>query len=448
MWEPLDPEIGDRIEHVVVVMMENRSFDHMLGYLALPEWKLEGGEIDGIPEGGFAEEWEGQRYESWPLGTSSWPKGAEDPPHGGEPVAWQVADTARYLATYKKRWPKSDPGVVMSYLTPAEVPLYDHLARNYCVCDRWFCSVAGATWPNRLFAVAGDAGGETDIPETALEGILGDRLTMFHLLDEHEVSWRWYSSDPSLLRAFSPRYRFNNDLDRFAYFRHRTRRQQRNFLADAAAGDLPEFSWVDPNFFRLPLGIDGPLEPDDDHPPHDVMKGQRFVNTVYSALRRNEKAWEKTLLLITYDEHGGFYDHVLPPAPRGPRVPAFAVSPWLEPGRPCHTQLEHTSIIKTALRRFLGKGAEEAAERLGPRVYYANDLWDMIAAERTDAPEPGDLGEATVTDDDLVPEDLKGGSTLDRVLQVIDEFGDEFVELQKDLVGLFKRLRGIPDGQP
>jgi phospholipase C len=281
-----------------------------------------------------------------------------------------------------------------------------------------------------------------------LEGILGDRETMFHLLDEHGVSWRWYSSDPSLLRAFSPRYRFNNDLDRFAYFRHRTTRQQRNFLTDAAEGNLPSFSWVDPNFFRLPKGLDGPLDPDDDHPPHDVMRGQKFINTVSSALMQNDEAWRKTLLLITYDEHGGFYDHVAPPRPLGPRVPALVVSPWVDPGRPCHTELEHTSIIKTAFRGFLGDAAEAAAERLGPRVYYANDVWHMVTDKEMPRPKAGNFGDAAITEKDLVPEDLKGGSTLDRILQVVDEFGQEFVELQDDLVNLFKRIRGIPDGQP
>jgi len=446
MWEELAPDVGERIEHIVVVMMENRSFDHMVGYLGLPEWQLGNGEtVDGIPPGGHTETWNGTPYTSWPLGTSAWPKGAGDPPHGGEPVAWQVAEGARYLSTYEKKHPGADPGIVMSYLTPDEVPVYDFLARRYCVCDQWFCSVPGATWPNRLFAIAGDAGGETDIPQTALEGVLGDRETLFHVLDDHDVPWRWYSSDPSLLRAFSSRYRFDSSLDRFAYFQHYSPRQERNFLSDVERGELPAFSWVDPNFFRLPMGLAGPLEPDDDHPPHDVMKGQKFVNTVYTALTRNEELWSKTLLLITYDEHGGFYDHVAPPAPFGPRVPALVVSPWVAPGRPCHTRLEHTAIIKTALRRFAG---EAGAERLGPRVYYANDVWHMVGDEAHPTPPVPDLGAAAVSDADLQPRLLENGSTIQRVLEVVDKFHEEFVELQDDLIKIFKFLRGMPDGQP
>jgi hypothetical protein len=178
------------------------------------------------------------------------------------------------------------------------------------------------------------------------------------------------------------------------------------------------------------------------------MDGQRFINTVYSALTQNEESWRKTLLLVTYDEHGGFYDHVAPTRPLGPRVPAFIVSPWVVPGRPCHTSLEHTAIIKTTLTRFLGEEAATAAERLGPRVYYANDVWPMLGNEEMPRPKTPSFGGAGLSDDALVPEALESGSTLDRILEVVDAFGDEFVELQNDLVDLFRRLRGIPDGSP
>jgi len=448
MWKELDPALHERIEHIVVVMMENRSFDHMLGYLSLPDWQLGGSEtIDGLPAEGFMETFNGEPYKSAPLASSKWPEDGGDPPHEGRPVAWQVAERARYLSTYVEKHPGRDPSVVMSYLTAKQVPVYDFLARQYCVCDRWFCSVPGATWPNRLFAIAGDAGGETNIPQTVLEGALGNMTTLFHILDDREVDWCWYSSDPSLLRAFSWKYRLDDNRDRFAYFRHRTERQQRNFLSDAAEGQLPAFSWVDPNFFRLPLGLDGPLDPDDDHPPHDVMRGQKFVNTVYAALTRNEEAWRKTLVLVTYDEHGGLYDHCRPPGSLGPRIPALVISPWVKPARPCHTELEHTAIIKTALRRFAD---EAAAESMGPRVYYANDVWDMLdEKEPRDPPEVPDLGEAVVTPADLEATDLPpGGSTIQRVIEVADRFGEEFGELQQDLIEIFRRLRGDPEKMP
>ncbi len=462
MWEAAPAILRERIKHLVVVMMENRSFDHMLGYLALPEYRLaNGGTVEGLLPEGRSVTWEGVVYPNHPLRRPTWPENAGDPPHEGEWVAWQVADPSRYIDTYikkiaediaKRNRPEGpiDPSVVMGYLTRDEVPVYDFLAREYCVCDRWFCSVPGATWPNRMFAIAGNAGGETDIPETALEGAFGDIRTMFHVLDDAKVSWRWFSSDPSLLRAFSKDYRFDNSLDRFAYFRHTTERQERNFLTEAANGHLPAFSWVDPNFFRLPGKLDDGLYPDDDHPPHDVMQGQKFVNTVYSALTSNEKAWNQTLLLITYDEHGGLYDHVRPPRALGPRVPALVVSPWLKPGRPCHTELEHTAIIQTALRLF----ADEAgAESLGPRVYYANDVLDMLGDEARARPRVPDFGPAAITDGDLAPVPLPpGASTMQRVIEVADRYAGQFVDLQEQLLRIFHTLRGgeekMPDRQP
>jgi phospholipase C len=434
--------IRERIDHIVVVMMENRSFDHMLGYLALPAWRLGDADHPDSTVAGIdparTVSWGGEEYSPFELGCSTWePPAYGDPPHGGSAVAWQIAEPGRYISTYLEHHPEADPAGIVGYLTPAEVPVYDFLARQYCVCDHWHCSVPGATWPNRMFAVAGTAGGETDIPETVLEGLWG-KETFFRDLDRLGVSWRWYSSDPSLLRAFDKKYRVDDDLDRFAFFDERTERQQRNFLTDARGGDLPSVSWVDPNFFKIPV-VDGPLEANDDHPPHDVMLGQKFVNIVYEAMRTSPN-WDRSLMIITYDEHGGFYDHVEAPAPLGPRVPAILVSPLLEPGRPCHEKLEHTSIIKTVLTRF---GDDAAIERLGPRVFYAKDVWHMLTA---DAPRAGlpvaEPGAAAVTPADLETRDLKWPSaTLQRTIQVLDERSAELTGLQEELLLLYEQLR-------
>jgi phospholipase C len=439
---PLTATTRDRVDHIVVVMMENRSFDHMLGYLGLPEWRLgDPGDassmVDGVDDQRTVS-WEGVDYTPLPLGSSTWePPEHGDPPHGGSSVAWQVEEPGRFIETYINTHEHADPRRIIGYLTPAEVPVYDFLAREYCVCDRWHCSVPGATWPNRMFAVAGTAGGETDIPETVLEGLWG-KETFFRDLDRLGVSWRWYSSDPSLLRAFDKKYRVDDSLDRFAFFDEYTERQRRNFLTDAASGSLPSVSWVDPNFFKLPL-VDGPLEANDDHPPHDVRLGQKFINVVYEALRTSPN-WDRSLMIITYDEHGGFYDHAEVPPPLGPRVPTILVSPWLKPGQPCHERLEHTSIIKTVLARF---GDEEAVKRMGPRVYFANDIWHMLT-ETT--PRPGapvaDPGAAALSASDLTPRRLRWpAATLQRTIQVLDEREAELTGLQYELLLLYEQLR-------
>jgi phospholipase C len=199
----LDPALRQRVDHIIVVMMENRSFDHMLGYLRKPNWLLgdetdEESMVEGLDQDYFVT-WQGVDYAVFPLGTSRWePPAYEDPPHDGRSAGWQVKWPHTFVSTYlaqneQRKHTHAKPGGVMGYLTGNEVPVYDFLARQYCVCDHWHCSVPGATWPNRMFALAGTSGGETDIPQTVLEGLWGKR-TFFNELDARNVSWRWYSS--------------------------------------------------------------------------------------------------------------------------------------------------------------------------------------------------------------------------------------------------------------
>lgn len=444
-----EERIRSLVDHIVVVMMENRSFDHMLGYLALPESRFgsrdkPGSTVDGVDPGRVVT-WGEKSYKAFALKSPTWVEpDYGDPPHDGDSVAWQVADPNRYIATYAARRPRAKTGAILGYLTADEVPVYDFLARNYCVCDKWFCSVPGATWPNRLFAVAGTAGGETDILETALETVTGGTPTVFRHLDRLEVSWRWYSSDPSLLRVFDPWYRLDDDRNRFAFFDEMTERQHGNFLTDARDGTLPQVSWVDPNFFKLPRLLDGSMPSNDDHPPHDVALGQKFINIVYEALRTGRN-WERTMLIVTYDEHGGFYDHAKVPAPFGPRVPALVISPLVEPGRPCHIELEHTSIIKTILTKF---DDTQGLEEMGPRVLFANDVWPMLTRTepRRDCGPVTNPGRAKLEPGDLETRFLDWpGATIQRTLEALDERNSP-TALQAELLHVFARLRGVGGG--
>ena len=190
-------------------------------------------------------------------------------------------------------------------------------------------------------------------------------------LDAAGVSWRWYSHDVATLRLADAKYRVGH-REHFAYvqklklvFKTRGRgllylnEDAASFLEDAAYGQLPAVSWIDPNFKDFNL-IGSP--PNDDHPPSDVTHGQELALLIYNALATGP-AWEKTLLLVFYDEHGGFFDHVAPPehppddepttfTRYGVRVPAFVISPWVKPGSVSHTLFDHASIPKTILRRF------------------------------------------------------------------------------------------------
>ena len=157
----------------------------------------------------------------------------------------------------------------------------------------------------------------------------------------------------------------------------------RSFLERAASGDLPAVSWIDPNFIDLTFG---PAGSNDDHPPSDLHAGQKLVLELFDAVAQSP-AWKKTLLIITYDEHGGFYDHVPPPAAArttrptlrhlGPRVPAIVVSPWVGKRQVAKTVFDHTSIIKTILARFCRK-PDGTVPDMGARVRAANHLGGLL----------------------------------------------------------------------
>ena len=156
-----------------------------------------------------------------------------------------------------------------------------------------------------------------------------------------------------------------------------------NFVASARAGTLPSVTFIDPDFINVPPG-------NDDQPPADIAAGQHLIGTVVKALV-NGPRWNKTLLMITYDEHGGFFDHVPPPqAPAvsaidryGARLPAFVISPWVAPGQATDVVFDHTSILKTIIRRFLSVHPPD----LGERVAAANDLSKVLRpTARSDKP--------------------------------------------------------------
>lgn len=353
-----------KIKHIVVLMMENRSFDHMLGYLS-----LEGGraDIDGL-QAHFANSHAGQVYPVHHLPRTAL-KPAQDPSHDGLSVARQLSNgNGGFIDDYVLTHPgDADVALVMGYYNAADLPVYDHLARQFCVCDRWFSSVPGATWPNRLYAVSGKAAGSRDNKRVPL---YSNKSFVRHL-DNAFVSWKFYSFwKPWSLSLTDDRYRSCENYEPFGSSRRRY-----GFVGDALAGTLPAVSWIDPHFFD-----------NDDHPPADVRDGQALVAEVFDALSSGP-GWNDTLLILCYDEHGGFYDHVAPGAAPdadaafrqyGLRVPAFAISPWVASASVHHGLLDHCSIIKTILLRFC-RSANGAIPDMGPRVAAAAHLGGLLS---------------------------------------------------------------------
>jgi len=285
----------------------------------------------------------------------------------------------------------------MGYHNHVDLPVYDFLAKQFTICDRWFASLPTDTWPNRLYALTGGSGGLTTTPsdsdvERNPPGYL--LKTIFEVLQGLGVDWIEFFSDLPFSLIF-------RTLAQDAEYTARMRTLV-EFANLAKAGDLPSVTWIDPNYQDVPDGIS---KANDDHPPGDVCLSQQLIAGIYQTLS-SSPAWTKTLLLITYDEHGGFYDHVTPPgtpsapgappAPGGPpddnpsltrygvRVPAFVVSPWAQPKYVSKETYDHTSILATILRRFC-VGPAGSAPSMGARTDHASDVGSLLSADSPQA---------------------------------------------------------------
>jgi phospholipase C len=443
------------LKHIVVVMMENRSFDHMLGYLSLEGMTdvdgLTGAEFNVDPNGAkiAVHPFDAEKAKVQRVGEAL--NKSLDPDHSPAGVQTQIGDgygdapNGGFVKSFiDSRNPDDHVGedlwmVPMGYYTSKDVPVYDHLARQYCVCDGWFSSIPGDTWPNRVFAMTGEHA-ENAIGESSLFKHLEhlpyvDKLRSMPLYNGHaftrhlrDEQWRWYSHDPGTLRLADSTYRDvgNPMRDNFAFYDRRkvdwvTEILEKpivrggSFLDDAAKGTLPRVSWIDPNFVDVSV-----LETasNDDHPPSDIRAGQAFVNEIYDALRRSP-AWADTMLVITYDEHGGFHDHVTPPklpAPDGSefetygiRVPALIVGPRVRRGvlhgprtadgkpDPTKPQFDHASLIKTILLA-VADDPDASLPQMSQRVQAAPHLGGLLLDEpRTDVDDPRNVANLVET---------------------------------------------------
>jgi phospholipase C len=490
------------IKHIVVLMMENRSFDQMLGYL-----KFSGRpELEGLDPGSprdVNEDADGNPYPIRRCDTTEPLEKFFDPCHSPRCVNEQIAGGAmsgfvkNFIATANARaergegeLPSAMRDLVMRYYTGFHLPVYDHLARTYCVCDAWHSSVPGDTWLNRVYSIAGRwaepaAPGVREFLRDHLP-LIGKKLAGFPLYSAESFTrqlrddqWRWYSHDPGTLRAVDSRYRkFGGmrdrfravNVDNFAYFDRRkvsfvTEALEENvvardsFLDDAARpGEkgLRDVSWIDPNFIDLNV-----LDPDsnDDHPPSDVRAGQAFVLELYEALYKS-RDWLDTLLVIVYDEHGGFYDHVTPPPVSddppyktlGVRVPAMVIGPRVKKFT-CKETLDHTTLIKTILTRF-HPDPPAALAKFPARVANSPHLGMTLADEpRSDLPTPDDFQALRdVVDQLVVAKRRLLRATPKGEAAAADGVGrkQELQDFQRDFARFAAGMhdRGLPPGQP
>jgi phospholipase C len=290
-------------------------------------------------------------------------------------------------------------GAIMGYYDASQLRVYDMFAREFAICNRWFASLPTDTWPNRLYSLTGGSGGMITTPSTGTvpSDPPGYTLTtIFEVLQARGIDWMNYFSDLPFALIFK---RLVQDASYTRRMRSLT-----DLLAAAHTGDLPSMAWLDPNFTDVETSVGEPAAANDDHPPGDVARGQALVRQIYQALSQGP-GWSKTLLIVTYDEHGGFYDHVLPPgtpvgfppqASAGPpdddpnlrrygvRVPAFIVSPWVPRGSVVSDAFDHTSLIATVLRRFCAAPVPS----MGARADNALDVGSLLSLDVPRPPPP------------------------------------------------------------
>jgi len=311
--------------HIVLLMRENRSFDHYFG--GFPG-------ADGLPAGA-------------PV-TAAAADCIPDPPHDEEAVTAAAAS-----GTF------SAPQAHLSF-PERRVPLAWALARRFGLCDRYFASVLGPTFANRLFSVAASPGGFRDNP-TRIDPALLPRPNIVDRLDAAGVSWACYLAHVPDARYNAVAYYPERESD------PRANRTFSDFLADAASGRLPAVSWVVPE------------DPLTEHPATPPQWGQRFAAVTARALMASP-VWRDAALVLNYDESGGFYDHVPPPAGLGYRVPCTVVSPFARPGHVSHEVYDHASALALVERTF-------GLAPLGSRDAAASPLEDCFDFAHPD-PEP------------------------------------------------------------
>ena len=368
-------ELRANIDTIAIVMMENRSFDHLLGCLRLPQYGARG-DVEGLtaldnPE--YANQSQNATMVA-PFILRRDDVLTNDLPHSRALIADQLARSpithgftmTGFVRAYERATGTSgvlDPPP-MSVLAPELLPVTHFFARQYTLCDRWHAPLPASTQPNRLMAMSGDV-----LYDDNQQGLLENQELVLDWLDRHHIRWRVYTAGFSFL-GLMPKMWPALLTDRFRFLP-----ALREDVLRESDADFPQVLWIEPDYDDLPVHLSG--HANDNHPPVQVAYGEAFLKAVYDALTANPARWAKTLLIITYDEHGGFYDHVPPPpiayAPphgahfdvpftsAGVRVPALIISPFAARGGVSHLLFDHTSLLQLVAERFAPNAAGYSA---------------------------------------------------------------------------------------
>jgi len=405
------------IQHIFVLMLENRSFDHMLGLSNIQGIDAISGQPTAIKGLNSNNDWnadlDGHKIAANAPAPWAMP---HDPGHEFEDVREQLCgkggdypeiNNSGFVTRYSQI-DAGHPGDIMKCYSTEQLPVLTTLAREFVVCDHWFSSMPGPTWPNRFFVHAASSGGldhspsRLDVASSILfDGYKFENGTIYDRLDDADLSWTIYKGD-----AFPQSLAISGMNVRALEGRFRDFKDFSSEVGDARYATC--YTFIEPNYGHAASDF---TCGDSQHPLDDVTRGEKLLKTVYETIR-NSPHWENSVLVILYDEHGGFYDHVHPPQSVAPgdaitdpensryafgftqlgvRVPAIVVSPLIPKGLIDHTSYDHTSILATVEANF-------GLQPLTERDKHANTLQHLFSLTTpmmnapTTMPEPANSG--------------------------------------------------------
>jgi len=375
--------IQDNIKHIVVLMMENRSFDHMLGSLTAVDSR-----IDGVTGALSNPDTTGAAVKPQPLADFQGQLNP-DPDHhfpavdlqifGGDTSPGRVANMQGFVKSYfNQQRDVQHSQKIMYYFQQSQLPVLTKLALEFAVFNRWFASIPGPTICNRAFAHYGTSFGKVDMnPFDVIEPIKSIYSRLVNA--GHTAKVYYYDTTSSTMEVVNL---LQNQPQLFGTYNQ--------FKSDCDKGILPEYSFVEPNYNDHDSDS-GEQVANDQHPDHDVQAGEFLIAEVYMHIRRNSRLWPNTALLVVYDEHGGIYDHVVPPACApdkftapanntgtgmefkfdrlGVRVPAILISPWIPKNTVVDRIFDHASIPATINQFFIGDDPNRSPREINANLF-------------------------------------------------------------------------------
>lgn len=433
------------IKHIIVLMLENRSFDHMMGLLqhpdpAFPNIRLDDAAFSNVRQ-------DGSRQALWSADNHHYAV-REEPGHSHRDVIMQMynvrspADAkgeptmAGFVDNHHEKFDDDEENgdrEVMRVLGPKQAPVLHQLARDFKVCTNWYCSVPGMTWPNRFFAMSGQSLGFVD---NDIDAVPYKAQSVFHELTESQVDWRVYH-DGACMAMF-----IDGLLDAPSKSKFRSINKLSSDIRD---GYLPPFSWVEPDHLGQDTSSQHPHFMSEKWDEWAFRKAEETMALIYNALRDNPERFNDTVFLITYDEHGGFYDHAQPPRAEnpyaghvhrsldtgyafdftrlGPRVPAVLVSPRFAKGGIDSTVYDHAAIIRMVQECFM----QGRAPLTGRVATAGNPLFDADAVRQ----DVRTLPKIVAPDAQSVPGEF------------LEKFFDAGDGLMRDIAGALVKLLGL-----